>query len=204
MASREVRRAGHARGQLSRAERGVDTGGYFSRYVPQHHPAPGPSARCYSRGDRGRRSPVRSQGGIAALPVGHGGCSLRAGGAPRRRGDDGPVGIAPRAPNATQGRPAPTTLTGWFHLGLAHPPRRPSTFSNDEGPGRRKHRLTWAFTLERVRRIELPYSAWEADVLPLNYTRVGAPTVPSGLSAASRGHGRRTAEGAPLEASPSR
>ena len=24
---------------------------------------------------------------------------------------------------------------------------------------------------ERVRRIELPYSAWEADVLPLNYTR---------------------------------
>ena len=26
-------------------------------------------------------------------------------------------------------------------------------------------------TAERVRRIELPYSAWEADVLPLNYTR---------------------------------
>ena len=25
--------------------------------------------------------------------------------------------------------------------------------------------------LERARRIELPYSAWEADVLPLNYTR---------------------------------
>ena len=25
--------------------------------------------------------------------------------------------------------------------------------------------------MERVRRIELPYSAWEADVLPLNYTR---------------------------------
>ena len=25
--------------------------------------------------------------------------------------------------------------------------------------------------IERVRRIELPYSAWEADVLPLNYTR---------------------------------
>jgi hypothetical protein len=25
--------------------------------------------------------------------------------------------------------------------------------------------------VERVRRIELPYSAWEADVLPLNYTR---------------------------------
>jgi hypothetical protein len=27
--------------------------------------------------------------------------------------------------------------------------------------------------VERVRRIELPYSAWEADVLPLNYTRNG-------------------------------
>ena len=27
---------------------------------------------------------------------------------------------------------------------------------------------------ERVRGIEPPYSAWEADVLPLNYTRVAA------------------------------
>ena len=27
--------------------------------------------------------------------------------------------------------------------------------------------------VERVRRIELPYAAWEAAVLPLNYTRVG-------------------------------
>ena len=26
--------------------------------------------------------------------------------------------------------------------------------------------------LERARRIELPYSAWEADVLPLNYARI--------------------------------
>ena len=26
--------------------------------------------------------------------------------------------------------------------------------------------------MERVRRIELPYAAWEAAVLPLNYTRV--------------------------------
>jgi Phage integrase family len=33
--------------------------------------------------------------------------------------------------------------------------------------------LTWADALERVRRIELPLSAWEADVLPLNYTRAG-------------------------------
>jgi hypothetical protein len=32
--------------------------------------------------------------------------------------------------------------------------------------------LTCTFTLERVTRIELALSAWEADVLPLNYTRV--------------------------------
>ncbi len=32
--------------------------------------------------------------------------------------------------------------------------------------------LTWGFILERVTRIELALSAWEADVLPLNYTRV--------------------------------
>ena len=31
--------------------------------------------------------------------------------------------------------------------------------------------LTWGSTLERVTRIELALSAWEADVLPLNYTR---------------------------------
>ena len=32
--------------------------------------------------------------------------------------------------------------------------------------------VTWGFGLERVTRIELALSAWEADVLPLNYTRV--------------------------------
>lgn len=31
--------------------------------------------------------------------------------------------------------------------------------------------MTWAFVMERVTRIELALSAWEADVLPLNYTR---------------------------------
>ncbi len=31
--------------------------------------------------------------------------------------------------------------------------------------------LTCGFVLERVTRIELALSAWEADVLPLNYTR---------------------------------
>src|SRR5210317_321808 len=29
--------------------------------------------------------------------------------------------------------------------------------------------------VERVRRIELPYAAWEAAVLPLNYTRESVP-----------------------------
>ena len=35
--------------------------------------------------------------------------------------------------------------------------------------------LTWGFIVERVTRIELALSAWEADVLPLNYTRVRQP-----------------------------
>ncbi len=35
--------------------------------------------------------------------------------------------------------------------------------------------LAW---MERVTRIELAFSAWEADVLPLNYTRVGGEIVP--------------------------
>src|SRR4051794_39324178 len=33
--------------------------------------------------------------------------------------------------------------------------------------------LTWAGTVERATRIELALSAWEADVLPLNYARAG-------------------------------
>jgi hypothetical protein len=31
--------------------------------------------------------------------------------------------------------------------------------------------LTWAFVVERMTGIEPAYSAWEADVLPLNYIR---------------------------------
>jgi hypothetical protein len=34
--------------------------------------------------------------------------------------------------------------------------------------------LTWALTVERVTGIEPALSAWEADVLPLNYTRIAA------------------------------
>ena len=33
--------------------------------------------------------------------------------------------------------------------------------------------------LERVRGIEPPYSAWEADVLPLNYTRIDCIITPN-------------------------
>jgi hypothetical protein len=50
------------------------------------------------------------------------------------------------------------------------------------GPGSGTVVLTWTFVLERVTRIELALSAWEADVLPLNYTRgapLGACQVPS-------------------------
>ncbi len=35
--------------------------------------------------------------------------------------------------------------------------------------------LAWAFVVERVTGIEPALSAWEAEVLPLNYTRVGRP-----------------------------
>ena len=39
----------------------------------------------------------------------------------------------------------------------------------------RDRSLTWHYMVERVTRIELALSAWEADVLPLNYTRVRHP-----------------------------
>ena len=40
-----------------------------------------------------------------------------------------------------------------------------------QGPGSETVVLTWAFVVERVTGIEPALSAWEADVLPLNYTR---------------------------------
>ena len=43
-----------------------------------------------------------------------------------------------------------------------------------QGPGSRTLVLTWAFVVERVTGIEPALSAWEADVLPLNYTRTPA------------------------------
>src|SRR3954452_9967672 len=39
-----------------------------------------------------------------------------------------------------------------------------------------------AFRMERATRIELAFSAWEADVLPLNYARVRAATVACGAT----------------------
>ena len=49
--------------------------------------------------------------------------------------------------------------------------RKAATAVKQQGPGSGTAVMTWAFTLERVTRIELALSAWEADVLPLNYTR---------------------------------
>ena len=49
------------------------------------------------------------------------------------------------------------------------PAREPKATSKT--PHRRKRPDLRPGRLERVRRIELPYSAWEADVLPLTYTR---------------------------------
>ena len=36
------------------------------------------------------------------------------------------------------------------------------------------HTTRRCYVVERMTRIELAFSAWEADVLPLNYTRIGA------------------------------
>ena len=51
--------------------------------------------------------------------------------------------------------------------------------------------LTWDFELERVTGIEPAFSAWEADVLPLNYTRGpgdhSQPAEPASMAAADGG-----------------
>ena len=47
-----------------------------------------------------------------------------------------------------------------------------------EGPGVGRTSLAWALSLERVTGIEPALSAWEADVLPLNYTRERASLYP--------------------------
>ena len=50
-----------------------------------------------------------------------------------------------------------------------------------QGPGSGTVVLTWAFSLERVTGIEPALSAWEADVLPLNYTRARTADRRTGL-----------------------
>lgn len=57
-----------------------------------------------------------------------------------------------------------------LHLGLGHAEGTPSP--NWTRQQRTPGSSTWGFPVERVTRIELALSAWEADVLPLNYTRV--------------------------------
>jgi hypothetical protein len=52
---------------------------------------------------------------------------------------------------------------------MAHDAIQPQ---KERGTTVRKMLPNWTFTVERVTRIELALSAWEADVLPLNYTRV--------------------------------
>jgi hypothetical protein len=51
----------------------------------------------------------------------------------------------------------------------------------------RRYTLTWAFVVERVRGIEPPSRAWEALILPLNYTRSTAKP-----STGSDGYPRRS------------
>ena len=50
-------------------------------------------------------------------------------------------------------------------------------------PGKRyrDHVCEQGFFVERVTRIELALSAWEADVLPLNYTRAADPPWPTAM-----------------------
>jgi hypothetical protein len=59
--------------------------------------------------------------------------------------------------------------------------RRPVNPRNDRRPSVRKTSPTWAFTMERMTGIEPALSAWEADVLPLNYIRRAACRTPQGV-----------------------
>jgi Phage integrase family len=56
--------------------------------------------------------------------------------------------------------------------------RGPAEGKCPSGGAARARAVTCGFCLERVTRIELALSAWEADVLPLNYTRKRYRTLP--------------------------
>jgi hypothetical protein len=80
--------------------------------------------------------------------------------------------------------------------------RRPVKPLNDRRPSVRKSLPNWAFTLERMTGIEPALSAWEADVLPLNYIRRAADCHPSRAPPLSPTH--RTGSGARLGSLPER
>ena len=63
-------------------------------------------------------------------------------------------------------------MHGCVALAIRHPDKRAAV--QITGPPRPCKRGSWADRLERVKGIEPSYSAWEADVLPLNYTRNAA------------------------------
>ena len=48
------------------------------------------------------------------------------------------------------------------------------------------HEMAWNWHLERVKGIEPSYEAWEAAVLPLNYTRMSQPVDLQRISTARR------------------
>jgi hypothetical protein len=60
---------------------------------------------------------------------------------------------------------------------ISIPPGHPGSAAQEEQrPEPRAVKwLTWALRVERVKGIEPSLSAWEADVLPLNYTRKRTP-----------------------------
>jgi hypothetical protein len=68
--------------------------------------------------------------------------------------------------------------SSWAKRGLSAGQQRAERASEGRCPSSRwraKPLLSRRFVWERVRGIEPPLSAWEADVLPLNYTRVASP-----------------------------
>jgi hypothetical protein len=66
--------------------------------------------------------------------------------------------------------------------------RRPVRPLNDRRPSVRNLLPTWAFALERMTGIEPALSAWEADVLPLNYIRRLCRAPPEAGSSAVLAH----------------
>lgn len=95
---------------------------------------------------------------------------------------DGPAELEPFVTKLTE---LSSSLAAPFRILQTHPcpahhvPQLPSRWCGcGARPAHRSRQqrtpgsLTWGFRMERVTRIELALSAWEADVLPLNYTRV--------------------------------